>query len=313
MTDKQLYYFLEICKYRSLNAASGDLYISQQALSKTVKSLERELGAPLFERNVHGLKLTEIGEEFYRTVTKFLEDCDSLKEKIAFKIQNETIMNQLSLLTNSGFGCFAFPYMLRELRHKFPDIRVYKREDSSASIQRAIFDEDCNAIPKIAIISLPYFEMEKNISLFAEKNLVCLPLVESELIAAVSQKNEIAKYGKISLGDTAGLPTFMYSKNGTINCTTSEILKTYGMQNYVYVSDNASDLLSCVEEDMGIHYVHSYVDMIKARHLFPQVTFVKLQESVRVALCLVYCEKELAQDKVQFISNYIRHTFAHTI
>ena len=84
------------------------------------------MGAPLFERNVHGLKLTEIGEEFYRTVTKFLEDCDSLKEKIAFKIQNETIMNQLSLLTNSGFGCFAFPYMLRELRHKFPDIRVYK-------------------------------------------------------------------------------------------------------------------------------------------------------------------------------------------
>lgn len=59
---RQLAAFLAIVKHGSLGRAAEMLHVTQPALSRTVKRLEAQIGAPLFERNSKGMLLTMVGE-----------------------------------------------------------------------------------------------------------------------------------------------------------------------------------------------------------------------------------------------------------
>ncbi|MDR1070974.1 MAG: LysR family transcriptional regulator [Gracilibacteraceae bacterium] len=61
MDFKQLYYFAQICNYKSLTKTAKNLYVTQQALSKNLKSLESELQVSLFARMHDGVLLTAEG------------------------------------------------------------------------------------------------------------------------------------------------------------------------------------------------------------------------------------------------------------
>lgn len=59
---RQLSAFLAIVTHGSLGRAAEVLHVTQPALSRTIKRLEAQLGAPLFERNSKGMLLTPVGE-----------------------------------------------------------------------------------------------------------------------------------------------------------------------------------------------------------------------------------------------------------
>ena len=66
MTYGDMEAFLAIMRHGSITAAAEALFITQPALSRKLKSLERELGFRLFERvqGRHKLSLTGKGQEF---------------------------------------------------------------------------------------------------------------------------------------------------------------------------------------------------------------------------------------------------------
>lgn len=61
---RQLRYFVETAQTGSMSQAAKRLYVSQQALSKGIRSLETTLGGPLFVRDKTGVRLTEFGQFF---------------------------------------------------------------------------------------------------------------------------------------------------------------------------------------------------------------------------------------------------------
>ena len=60
----QLRYFLKLAEHQHVTKTANILHISQPALSSTIKKLENELGAPLFERNGRNIVLSAYGEIF---------------------------------------------------------------------------------------------------------------------------------------------------------------------------------------------------------------------------------------------------------
>lgn len=66
MNLRQLDHFLRVAELGSLSKAAEDLAISQSGLTKSIQSLEREVGAPLFVRRSRGVAKTEYGETFFR-------------------------------------------------------------------------------------------------------------------------------------------------------------------------------------------------------------------------------------------------------
>ena len=82
MDIKTLKYFLEICKYGSFSKAAKNLYISQQGLSKSISTLEKEIDVPLFYRNSNGSELTKYGEYLKDKAISIVYQFDILTEGI---------------------------------------------------------------------------------------------------------------------------------------------------------------------------------------------------------------------------------------
>ena len=62
MTIKQLEYFMAVARSLSFTEAAAEMFISQPALSRSIASLETELGVPLLTRNHHSVALTPAGQ-----------------------------------------------------------------------------------------------------------------------------------------------------------------------------------------------------------------------------------------------------------
>jgi DNA-binding transcriptional LysR family regulator len=62
MVLRHLRYFSVVAQAGSLMEAARQLRVAQPALSRQIKDLEREVGAPLFERHRRGLRVTPAGE-----------------------------------------------------------------------------------------------------------------------------------------------------------------------------------------------------------------------------------------------------------
>ena len=65
MEFKHVEYFVETCNYGSISDAARSLYISQQALSRCIANLEKELECTLFTRTSRGIELTPNGRYLY--------------------------------------------------------------------------------------------------------------------------------------------------------------------------------------------------------------------------------------------------------
>jgi len=59
---QQLRLFTTIVSCGSLGRAASALHLTQPALSRSLKRLEAQVGAPLFERHTKGMELTAIGD-----------------------------------------------------------------------------------------------------------------------------------------------------------------------------------------------------------------------------------------------------------
>ena len=62
MNLKHASYVLAVLREGSITAAAKKLYVSQPSLSQTIKQVEQNLGAPIFDRATEPLALTYAGE-----------------------------------------------------------------------------------------------------------------------------------------------------------------------------------------------------------------------------------------------------------
>lgn len=82
MNQRQLSYFLEVYKRRSISHAAEALYISPQALSKTIAALEQELNISLFTRKSNRIIPTNAAASLATHAKTLLEEYDIIENKL---------------------------------------------------------------------------------------------------------------------------------------------------------------------------------------------------------------------------------------
>ena len=63
---RTLQQFLRVAEHGSFTAAAEALHLSQPAVTRTIRRLEEQVGAPLFDRLPRGVELTEYGRSLAR-------------------------------------------------------------------------------------------------------------------------------------------------------------------------------------------------------------------------------------------------------
>ena len=79
---RQIEAFLSIASHGSLGRAADAMHVTQPALSRIVRRLEEEVGAPLFERTSRGMLLTAFGQALLPRATLIQQEAWHAAEEI---------------------------------------------------------------------------------------------------------------------------------------------------------------------------------------------------------------------------------------
>jgi DNA-binding transcriptional LysR family regulator len=132
MEISQLEAFLEAAQVGSFRGAARALYLSQPSLSGRIRSLERELRAPLFHRLGRGVRLTAAGEALRPFAEKALESLHHGKE--AVRKTQETQAHTITIGSARIIGTYMLPPILERFRRRLPGVSTRIRTGRSSDV-----------------------------------------------------------------------------------------------------------------------------------------------------------------------------------
>lgn len=112
-----------IAEQGSLRAAARHLQLAQPALTRSLGELERELGAPLFERRTRGMVLTPVGQVFVRRAISVLNDVRKAREEVD-QLQTGVGGNVVVGLSIAAHLALL-PKAMARFRTRFPTVHLH--------------------------------------------------------------------------------------------------------------------------------------------------------------------------------------------
>ncbi|TFE71793.1 LysR family transcriptional regulator [Methylacidiphilum caldifontis] len=119
LDSRLLYIFVIAAQSESFSKAAKSLHMSQPAISRSIQSLEEEIGCRLFDREGKNPSLTTIGREFLGYAQEILAGM----EKARIDIENLKREGPKKIVfATSSLSCQYFvPQLYREFQESFPD------------------------------------------------------------------------------------------------------------------------------------------------------------------------------------------------
>lgn len=118
-----LRYFEAAARKKSFTLAAEELHITQSAVSQQIRNLESFIGAALFKRGTTTVVLTDIGKEYFGTVSKTLERIDTATAKAKAAPQAKKI-EQICLSVSPSFTHLWLVKRLYKFHQEVRDIQL---------------------------------------------------------------------------------------------------------------------------------------------------------------------------------------------
>jgi DNA-binding transcriptional LysR family regulator len=126
MEMHQLRYFVAVAEDLNATRAAARIHVSQQAISKAVAALERDLGVTLFERRPRGCSLTAAGHVFLRDAVALLRQADRARHNA--RIDDRPRGTELRVL---DFSLGTKDHLFDAYHAAFPDRRLVVHRSAS--------------------------------------------------------------------------------------------------------------------------------------------------------------------------------------
>lgn len=205
--------FYYVAKYGSFSKAAEVLTHNQPNLTRTIKTLENELGCVLFTRSHKGVILTPEGEKLFEHISAAFEHFQAAEEEL---IENRSLKKGMVSIgaTEIALRCFLLPILSRyKTRH--PGVRL-KISNSSTAEAVAMVE---NELIDLAIVTSP-IEEAGNIVFKKLKSYKEIAICGEALKDEISAKEpldfkELLSYPLVSLGKKSSTyrfyaPLFMH-------------------------------------------------------------------------------------------------------
>jgi LysR family hca operon transcriptional activator len=137
MELRHLRYFIAVAEEGSLTlAAYKRLHTAQPSLSRQIRALEKEVGAQLMTRSVHGIELTAAGRAFLDHARVAVTQAEAAKEAAGRAAQRTKPTLALGFL--SGTELDLLPKAKRILQDELPNIELKLSSDYSPRLAEAL-------------------------------------------------------------------------------------------------------------------------------------------------------------------------------
>ena len=164
ITFQQLEVFQMVAEQRNMTEAAKNLYISQSALSKTLRRLENSLGIQLFYRDNRGVTLTPEGKYLYDSIRKPMAAIEIAIEK-AREISDKNLSLRLVCTSTYQFNTDYDPLkdLVSAYRRKYPAVDVQETICEWPQIQEALMfaSDDVAICQEVVVKSMNEVEYER--------------------------------------------------------------------------------------------------------------------------------------------------------
>ena len=119
-----LKYFYKVALRGSMSAAADDMDIAVSAVSRQINRLEAQVGTPLFERGVHGMRLTSAGELLLAHVRRMQLEMETTLQSI--EVLSKAIDQPIRVACTQGVANDLIPALMAEFQQHYPQVQPAK-------------------------------------------------------------------------------------------------------------------------------------------------------------------------------------------
>lgn len=217
MMNNNLRIFIQVAENGSFTATADELFISQPAISRAVKTLENELNVKLFHRDKRkGLILTDAGQKIL-LLARQMADVENRIYQTAFR-ENNFLGGRVRIASMPIITSVILSKVFFRFREKYPYVILELMEGSSMEIRKAVtehqvdfgftsspFDDlDKLIVLKDHIVAIAEKEKDTNINLLSttEQYILCSAAQETLTEKLKEKKLPIAQFFTVQQAET---------------------------------------------------------------------------------------------------------------
>lgn len=136
--------FAAVARTRNFTRAAEGLHLAQQAVSKSVSQLERELGVTLLERTTREVRLTDAGRDLAEDAEAIIAAADTAFARAA--AAGEGLSGSIAVGVTPPVGSWVVGLVVRRLRRAAPDLSVAVRELRPAEVRPALAERRVDVV-----------------------------------------------------------------------------------------------------------------------------------------------------------------------
>ncbi len=159
-------YVYEVYKERSFSKAAKNLFISQPALSVTIKRIENRIGTPIFDRSTNPVGLTECGQKYIEVIKQYMD----LQNGFLNYLSNleELKVGSVNVGGSNLFTSCILPPIIARFAARYPSVEINVVEANTPLLDQKLMDGSLDLI-----VDNYVFDTETHSSvLFRMENLV---------------------------------------------------------------------------------------------------------------------------------------------
>ncbi|MBV2355408.1 LysR family transcriptional regulator [Streptomyces sp. J2-1] len=240
MDLRQMEVVVAVADEGGFTAAARRLHVVQSAVSGAVRSLERELDTPLFDRTTHRVTLTPAGEAFVPAARATLRAAEHARE--AVDAVRGHLRGRITVGTMQGVWA-GLHHALAALRAEHPGVVVQLRQAAVADIRQALRDGTVD----LAVVALDRQQ---------QRGLVTRLLAHEEMVLTAAPARSVpgrTPAGAANLSGAAALPLIDFAPGWAIRYETDRAFRAAGVERVTAFEVNdivaASEL---VRNDLGV-------------------------------------------------------------
>lgn len=135
--------FKKIVELKSFSKAAESLYYGKSTVSEHIQSLEREVGAPLFDRLGKTISVTDTGNELYKYVVELLNTYDMIKNISVDKVDTK---GELNIGISESLVIYRLNSGLSQFNHVYPNVNLKIISDNCSKLRERLYTGELDLI-----------------------------------------------------------------------------------------------------------------------------------------------------------------------
>lgn len=232
-----LHYFIEVARQKSFTKASHVLHVSQPSISKVVKTLENELGAPLFERLGREVLLTDVGRAVFEQAQKVVNDFHDLTNEMQDVVHLKR--GNLTIGLPPMVGARFFPQIIGKFKKLHPQIALRLIEVGSKQVELDVK----SGVIDLGAVALP----------LTESGIESYTFLREPLQLLLPREHPLAEKAPVPISDLAAEDFILYRDDFSLNdLIYAECAKNHFLPNVVCQSAQWDFIAELVAARLGV-------------------------------------------------------------